>query len=276
MGAIMSRGSPRRAHSPRGRGAGFTLIELLVVIAIIAVLIGLLLPAVQAAREAARRAQCSNNLKQLGLGFHNYHDATGQFPAGYLTRIGGGHVHGPPDLDTRDAGPGWAWGVQLLPFIEQGPLHAAMNVELPCWRAENTRGPGRRRASSSARPSASRAGSMTSRMSRATGWPRFARSHYVANAGRLEPWGYTIDDWSSHADGPIYRNSRTTAAAVTDGLSNTVFLGEHTAILSDKTWVGVVPGSATCPTPRFAFSTCDFPATQVLAHSGPDPARCRR
>ena len=101
---------------------GFTLIELLVVIAIIAVLIALLLPAVQSAREAARRAQCTNNLKQIGLALHNYHSAVGSFPVGSVPGPAGG---------SYGMGPiGWAtWGplALMLPFMEQTPLYNSCN-----------------------------------------------------------------------------------------------------------------------------------------------------
>ena len=252
------------------RRRAFTLIELLVVISIIGLLIALLLPAVQSAREAARRAQCTNNLKQMGLAFHNYHETHGQFPPGYLTLPGGNALMGTPDPLTRDTGPGWAWGSLILPFMEQTPLHNAMNFSLPCWLPSNSTGA---KVSLNAYlcPSVSEP-SRTYEVKDEGGtvMTTFSRSHYVANSGRQEAWAFAEDDWTNLSDGPIYRNSKTNAATVRDGLSNTVFLGEHSPILSDKTWVGVVPGSTICPTPKFAFSFCDVAATQVLVHSGPN------
>ncbi|MCH8830717.1 MAG: DUF1559 domain-containing protein [Planctomycetes bacterium] len=103
---------------------GFTLIELLVVIAIIAILIALLLPAVQQAREAARRTQCRNNLKQLGIAMHNYHETYGQFP---LTIFNTVTSQGP----TWGAGSKGSYLVRLLPYLEQGPAFRAINFNLP-------------------------------------------------------------------------------------------------------------------------------------------------
>src|SRR4051794_34280881 len=114
---------------------GFTLIELLVVIAIIAILTGLLLPAVQKVREAANRVQCANNLKQLGLGLHNYEGANKVFPPAYLTDTAAdGTSYGISYGDEyRNGPPGWAWGTLLLPYLEQENLYRRFRLDLPCW-----------------------------------------------------------------------------------------------------------------------------------------------
>ncbi|MCA9006762.1 MAG: DUF1559 domain-containing protein [Planctomycetaceae bacterium] len=106
--------SPRPAQTRNG----FTLIELLVVIAIIAILIALLLPAVQQAREAARRTQCKNNLKQIGLAFHNFHDVHDQLPNG--ARDGAGASFACCNATERE---GWSWSYHILPYMEQSNLY---------------------------------------------------------------------------------------------------------------------------------------------------------
>ena len=119
---------------------GFTLVELLVVIAIIGILVGLLLPAVQAAREAARRMSCQNNLKQIGLGLHNYHDTFKKFPSGWVDQDATSWPN--PSAYTqwfdpygwymgdrlRESGPGWAWTNFIMPFVEQSNLHDLLGV----------------------------------------------------------------------------------------------------------------------------------------------------
>src|SRR5688572_27645245 len=100
---------------------GFTLVELLVVIAIIGILVALLLPAVQAAREAARRMQCGNNLKQIGISIHNYHDTYKSFPSGWICPS---VATGAMAVDQES----WGWSSLILPFMEQQALHDQLGV----------------------------------------------------------------------------------------------------------------------------------------------------
>ena len=114
----------KQKNVPRGtscKRSGFTLIELLVVIAIIGVLVGLLLPAVQQAREAARRSACSNNMKQQGLAVHNYADVNPEkFPVGWVGEFESGEWHG-------DEGEGFGFASRMLPFIEQNNVYKTIN-----------------------------------------------------------------------------------------------------------------------------------------------------
>jgi prepilin-type N-terminal cleavage/methylation domain-containing protein len=247
------------------RRRGFTLIELLVVIAIIAVLIALLLPAVQAAREAARRAQCTNNLKQIGLAIANYESALGCIVPGYISYCSSGNCSSAaaatlppliavpgynPDPHSLDSGPGWGWLAMLLPDVEQSPLYAAMNVNLPTWVADNgtvviTQ------INIFLCPSANNP-TATCPMVDANldllpvANQYFARANYQYNMGwndtSMTPANVNYDDPVLGDNGPLYRNSRVRYAWVTDGLSNTVFASEKTPYLADASWVGIIPG----------------------------------
>src|SRR5947208_6090934 len=132
--ATCARGRRRRLTD------GFTLVELLVVIAIIGVLVSLLLPAVQQARESARRMSCSNRLKQIGLSLHNYESAHKVFPPAYITAnpAASGSAFGVSYGDEYRNGPsGFAWGTLLLPFLEQQGLFSQFDFSAPCWAPPN-------------------------------------------------------------------------------------------------------------------------------------------
>jgi prepilin-type N-terminal cleavage/methylation domain-containing protein len=255
-------------EKPRRR-SGFTLIELLVVIAIIAVLIALLLPAVQQAREAARRTQCRNNLKQLGLALHNYHDNFNAFPPGWI-----GHTNGNVNLPFS----GWGWSAMLLPGLDQAPLYnnltnrflttfpygatngntviaipaptaleiAALNTPLPAFRC----------------PSDTGNNLLQNTNVLTTGAPpgttvaptnQFARSNYPgvvgwdsttpANIGRGLVDGVVAT--SALYRGTFGENSRVGIRDMTDGSSNTLVIGERWTIRNTAatdaghaTWAG--------------------------------------
>jgi prepilin-type N-terminal cleavage/methylation domain-containing protein/prepilin-type processing-associated H-X9-DG protein len=190
-----------------GKRHGFTLIELLVVIAIIGVLIALLLPAVQAAREAARRASCVNNMKQIGIALHNYHDVRGVLPPGYVYILG-----------YRSGGFGWATMIQ--PNMEQTPLFNAINFDLPAWSSQNSTACVSTIATHQCPTdyTTSTTGGVMSR----EGF-RYAKSSYVANFGPKD-----LDVTPEDRSGVFSRNSSTKFADVTDGLSQTLFAAERT------------------------------------------------
>ncbi len=192
--------------------SAFTLIELLVVIAIIAVLIGLLLPAVQAAREAARRAQCVNNLKQIGLSVHNYHDTWGSMPMGEMP--GGLSPH-----------------VAILPFMEQSPIYNAINFNAGVrwiWTHPSTVTVGRARISSFVCPS-------EINTANASDGFNFWASDYAWNSGtwwpRTQSWdglfGRSIAENPDSTSAPINPPlGAVTFAAASDGLTNTLLAAE--------------------------------------------------
>ncbi len=225
----------------RGRPGAFTLIELLVVMAIIGVLVALILPAVQAARESARRTTCSNNLKQIGLALANYTAHYKGLPPGYVS------IWDP--YFRREVGPGWGWAAMILPELEQAAVFNQINFDLTIDD----------RANSTVRtiPLATYL-CPTDRMPRV--WTAtegvvwiyagqifssvlpicdVAGSNYVGVFGIGEPG---VD-----GDGVLYRNSFIQPVDIADGLSNTFVVGERSIHLNagrgNATWAGAAPGA---------------------------------
>jgi prepilin-type N-terminal cleavage/methylation domain-containing protein/prepilin-type processing-associated H-X9-DG protein len=211
---------------------GFTLVELLVVIAIIGALVALLLPAIQSSRESARKQACANNLKQVGLAIQSHVAAEKAYPVGYQSEL-------KPNGD--DAGPGWAWGVHLLPYLEQNALFQRVNFKEKVESAKST-------------------------AVRMTQLPVFvcpsdglfepvidirqnmffkpvcqmAAASYVGSAGTVRPTCIVCRD---NFDGVFGRNHAIKPKDLLDGASNTIAVGERAYQWASAVMWGVVAGS---------------------------------
>jgi prepilin-type processing-associated H-X9-DG protein len=225
------------------------------------VLIALLLPAVQAAREAARRSSCINNLKQIGLATHNYHTSVGIFPPGYVS------LGQTSDPNSPDAGPGWGWGTMILGALEQGPLFSSLNFSLPIAD------PGSSTARSTTLnihlcpSSTGRSGPVILKNVGAVIAPTdLAAGNYVGSAGQFEP-----EEFPGTNNGLFFRNSGIGLRDVTDGTSQTLMAGERSRNVGEATWVGSVPFAQSCTNPTWRIQACDTGNVLVLAHTGPTP-----
>lgn len=216
----------------RQRRRALSLVELLVVIAIVGLLIALVVPAVQSAREASRRQACGNNLKQIGLALHNHLAAHKQFPAGYVSGV---------KHNGDDAGPGWAWGTHLLPYLEQAELHRRIDYDEQVESLLST-------------PVRMQSLPLFICPSDADFEPvidvrlsiffkpkcQIAAASYVASAGTVRPTCMLCRD---NFDGVFGRNRATRPEELTDGLSNTLAIGERAYQWSSAAMWGVVAGS---------------------------------
>lgn len=230
----------------RGRNRGFTLIELLVVIAIIAILIALLLPAVQQAREAARRTQCKNNMKQIGLAMHNYHDVYNTFPPGAVANRDQ-NVSGSATNTANFQPSVWSWGAMILPYIDQAPLYSQlqpgtysasywltnnktpMQTPLAGFRCASDTAPALNNFVMTMGPTQPSGYGYTALVADQGGtpWP-IATSNYPAVGGTSDSTTPPLDpSVFGKATGMFGLNSKIGIRDVIDGTSNTLMVGER-------------------------------------------------
>jgi prepilin-type N-terminal cleavage/methylation domain-containing protein len=237
-----------------GNRPAFTLIELLVVIAIIAILVSLLLPAVQQAREAARRTQCKNNLKQIGLALHNYHSTHRAFPPGFISiATTEFDPSGSSNQALEETGPGWSNFAMILPFIDQANLAKQIDFNLPIsdpsnQRARSTFVPGYQCPSDifTQRVSAREGDAVAQTLGDVivndlapmsyVGCLAGADSKSAGYQGRYEEPGF---------NGMFHRGVSLTVADILDGTSNTIGIGERSSMFAPNGWAGVIPGAVT-------------------------------
>jgi prepilin-type processing-associated H-X9-DG protein len=235
------------------------LIELLVVIAIIGILVGLLLPAVQKVRESAARLKCKNNLKQIGLALHAYHDRMNGFPPGYQTNVAS---------DNSDLGPGWGWAAYLLDDVEQGNLKKLIRFDLQISDPANALV---RTTTVPLHVCPSEIKTGTFAVVDANGNPvcDVARGSYTAMSGVLGVSGDAFDN-----NGAFLRNRSMRIADITDGLSNTLFVGERCTSMSSSTWTGAVTNGVVpaqrYPDPADQLANAEAASALVLSHGSRD------